>query len=122
MANRFCAFLRGVNVNGTSMKMAEVCKVFSDAGMEEVTFVLATGNILFYSPKNALELKGILEKSMSEHFKYEAFLFIKTKDLKIFRQKRKVIGYIAESNIYDIFGTLNNFSILCLITKNTGKY
>lgn len=79
MTNRFCAFLRGVNVNGTSMKMAEVCKVFSDAGMEKVTSVLASGNLLFSSHRNSEELKGILEKVMSEQFGYDAFLFIKTK-------------------------------------------
>ncbi|KMQ71525.1 DUF1697 domain-containing protein [Chryseobacterium koreense] len=112
MANRFCAFLRGVNVNGTSMKMAEVCKVFSDAGMEEVTFVLATGNILFYSPKNALELKGILEKSMSEHFKYEAFLFIKTKEEleKIFDQNP--FEPSPDNHIYVFLGVENIENVL----------
>lgn len=37
---KFCAFLRGVNVKGTSMKMAEVVDVFKKAGMEEVLSVL----------------------------------------------------------------------------------
>lgn len=75
----FCAFLRGVNVKGTSMKMADVVKVFEKAGMTDVKSVLATGNIIFSSEKNATELKNILEKAMSEHFSYDAFLFIKTK-------------------------------------------
>ena len=73
----FCAFLRGVNVKGTNMKMADVCKVFSDAGVENVSSVLASGNVLFQSDKNSTELKTILEKAMSQHFDYEAFLFIK---------------------------------------------
>lgn len=73
----FCAFLRGVNVKGTNMKMAEVCKVFSEAGMEKVSSVLASGNILFQSDQDSAELKKILEKAMSEHFNYEAFLFIR---------------------------------------------
>ena len=73
----FCAFLRGVNVKGTNMKMADVCKVFSDAGVNNVSSVLASGNILFQSEKNTVELKSILEKAMSEHFSYDAFLFIK---------------------------------------------
>jgi hypothetical protein len=73
----FCAFLRGVNVKGTNMKMADVCKVFSDAGMTKVSSVLASGNILFQSDKDSVELKKILEKAMSDHFNYEAFLFIK---------------------------------------------
>ncbi|WP_332021414.1 DUF1697 domain-containing protein [Kaistella sp.] len=77
---KYCAFLRGVNVNGTSMKMAEVMNVFSDAGMKEVSSVLASGNILFSSDKKPSELKNILEKSMSEYFDYEAFLFLKNEN------------------------------------------
>ncbi|WP_027385089.1 DUF1697 domain-containing protein [Epilithonimonas caeni] len=81
--NKFCAFLRGVNVKGTNMKMADVCKVFSDAGVQNVSSVLASGNILFQSDKDSAELKKILEKAMSEHFSYEAFLFIKNeKEIK----------------------------------------
>lgn len=77
---KYCAFLRGVNVKGTNMKMAEVCGVFREAGMEEVSSVLASGNIVFSSDKNATELKVILEKAMSEHFSYEAFLFVKSQE------------------------------------------
>lgn len=78
--NRFCAFLRGVNVKGTNMKMAEVCSVFAGAGMNDVSSVLASGNILFSSEKKAEELKKILEKAMSAHFSYEAFLFVKSRE------------------------------------------
>ena len=77
---KYYAFLRGVNVNGTSMKMAEVMNVFTDAGMKEVSSVLASGNILFSSDKKPSELKNILEKSMSEYFDYEAFLFLKNEN------------------------------------------
>lgn len=77
---KYCAFLRGVNVKGTNMKMAEVCQVFKDAGMMEVSSLLASGNIVFSSDKNAEELKILLEKAMSEHFSYEAFLFIRSQE------------------------------------------
>lgn len=62
------------------MKMAEVMNVFTDAGMKEVSSVLASGNILFSSDKKPSELKNILEKSMSEYFDYEAFLFLKNEN------------------------------------------
>src|SRR5690606_28996897 len=74
---RFCTFLRGVNVKGTNMKMADVCSVFEKAGMQDVSSVLASGNILFSSGRNRQELKPLLEKAMSAHFDYEAFLFLK---------------------------------------------
>jgi len=77
---KYCAFLRGVNVKGTNMKMADVCQVFKQAGMEDVVSVLASGNIVFSSDKKAEELKSILEKAMSDHFSYEAFLFVKSQE------------------------------------------
>ncbi|GAB0156975.1 DUF1697 domain-containing protein [Chryseobacterium sp. Alg-005] len=77
---KYCAFLRGVNVKGTNMKMADVCQVFQKAGMKEVVSVLASGNIVFSSDKKADELKKILEKAMSDHFSYEAFLFIRSQE------------------------------------------
>lgn len=75
---KYCAFLRGVNVKGTNMKMAEVCQVFKNAGMGNPVSVLASGNIVFSSDKQAADLKITLEKAMSEHFSYEAFLFIRS--------------------------------------------
>ncbi|MGC4128367.1 MAG: DUF1697 domain-containing protein [Bergeyella sp.] len=76
----YCAFLRGVNVKGTSMKMADVCAVFEKLGMEKVSSVLASGNILFQSDKPAEELKKMLESAMSERFGYEAYLFIRNEE------------------------------------------
>ena len=58
--------------------MAEVSKVFSGAGMLEVSSVLATGNILFSSDLKSSDLKSILEKALSEYFNYDAILFLKT--------------------------------------------
>lgn len=75
---KYCAFLRGVNVKGTAMKMAEVCDVFKKAGMKSVSSVLATGNILFESSENPEILRKKLEKLLSQYFDYEAFLFLKT--------------------------------------------
>ncbi|WP_439479153.1 DUF1697 domain-containing protein [Chryseobacterium aquaticum] len=77
---KYCAFLRGVNVKGTNMKMAEVCEVFRSAGLKDVVSVLASGNIIFSSDEKAGDLKIILEKAMSEHFNYEAFLFVKSQE------------------------------------------
>ncbi len=77
---KYCAFLRGVNVKGTNMKMADVCQVFQKAGVTDVSSVLASGNIVFSSDKDAAELKQVLEKAMSDHFSYEAFLFVRSSE------------------------------------------
>lgn len=89
----YCAFLRGVNVKGTTMKMKEVCTLFENNGMANVNAVLASGNILFSSVKSSAELKEILEKAMSSHFNYEAFLFLKNK---------KELESIINSNPFDL--------------------
>ena len=75
----YCAFLRGVNVNGINLKMQEVCSVFKKAELNNVSSILASGNIIFSSNKDKTELKPLLEKAMSVHFNYEAFLFLKEK-------------------------------------------
>lgn len=62
------------------MKMVDVCQVFKEAGMNDVGSVLASGNIVFSSDKNAEDLKVTLEKAMSDHFSYEAFLFIRSQE------------------------------------------
>jgi uncharacterized protein (DUF1697 family) len=59
------------------MKMEMVCKVFEQSGMSDVSSVLASGNIVFSSTKSKSTLKKLLEKSLSEKFNYEAFLFLK---------------------------------------------
>ena len=54
---KYCAFLRGVNVNGTSMKMVDACNVFEVAGMKDISSVLATGNIIFSSESTKTDLE-----------------------------------------------------------------
>src|SRR5690554_5845803 len=101
---QFCAFLRGVNVKGTTMKMAEVCAVFEKAGMKDVSFVLASGNILFLSDKNKDELKTVLEKAMSEHFNYDAFLFLKDRNEIEIICKNNPFEAHSEFHIYGFVG------------------
>ena len=46
---RYCAFLRGINVSGIKIKMADLKKEFETAGFTDVVTVLATGNVIFSS-------------------------------------------------------------------------
>ncbi|MCB4235055.1 DUF1697 domain-containing protein [Kaistella anthropi] len=109
---KYCAFLRGVNVNGTSMKMAEVCKVFSDAGTSEVSSVLATGNLIFSSDKSTADLKIILEKAMSDYFNYEAFLFIKSEKEVVAIFENSPFTKADDLHIYAFVGTEDIESVL----------
>ena len=101
---KHCAFLRGVNVNGTAIKMAEVCDVFKKAGMKDVSSVLATGNILFESDRTPENLKQKLGKSLSEHFQYEAFLFLKTDE---------EVKEILENSPFEKDENLHIYSFIC---------
>ena len=73
----YCAFLRGVNVNGRRMKMADVCDVFSSAGMTDVTSVLASGNIIFRSDRPQADLRSILESEVTSRYDAAISLFVR---------------------------------------------
>ncbi|MGA9213178.1 DUF1697 domain-containing protein [Kaistella sp.] len=118
---KYCAFLRGVNVKGTSMKMAEVCKVFADTGMHKISSVLATGNILFSSDLNVSELKEILEKSLSEYFNYKAFLFIKNEKEIIQIFENNPFAKSEDLHIYVFIGIENIEKTLFQEFENSDK-
>ena len=43
----YAAFLRGVNVGGVNLKMADVAAALAAAGFDDVRTVLASGNVVF---------------------------------------------------------------------------
>jgi len=71
---RYAALLRGVNVGGINLKMAEVKAVFEGLGLSNVKTVLASGNVLFHTDLSAAEVKPLIEKALGERFGYEAWV------------------------------------------------
>lgn len=69
---RYIALLRGVNVGGVTIKMAELAEVFRSLGYADVKTVLASGNLVFGSDASAAKLKPQIEAALREHFGYEA--------------------------------------------------
>lgn len=118
---KYCAFLRGVNVEGTNMKMADVCKVFADSGLVEVSAVLASGNMLFTSDKVGSELKPVLEKAMSQYFNYDAFLFLKTEQEVAEIFERNPFKKDDNQHIYAFVGSAGIEQILLEEFKNSIK-
>jgi len=47
------SMLRGVNVGGVNLKMAEVAAALTDAGFTQVKTVLASGNVVLQSSAGA---------------------------------------------------------------------
>ena len=76
----YCAFLRGVNIGGKTMKMAEVRGWLTAGGYEQVSSVLASGNLIFSSEQSQEELRGALEKLLETHYGEPVHLFVKRRE------------------------------------------
>lgn len=74
--NRYVALLRGVNVGGINLKMADVAAVFRDLGVQGVKTVLASGNVLFDSIDPPEQTKPRIEAGLRAAFGYEAWVHV----------------------------------------------
>ncbi len=73
---QYAAFLRGVNVGGVNLKMAEVATALTDAGLAEVRTILATGNVRLESAKGADAVRATAEKALRQQFGYDAWVLV----------------------------------------------
>ncbi|OBK75122.1 DUF1697 domain-containing protein [Mycobacterium sp. 1164985.4] len=71
---RYAAFLRGVNVGGVNLKMADVAKALEDAGFRSVRTILASGNVLFDSGSGVDAVRKKAEKALRDSFGYDAWV------------------------------------------------
>jgi uncharacterized protein (DUF1697 family) len=71
---RYAAFLRGVNVGGVNLKMAEVAKAFEAAGFTNVRTILASGNVLLDSRSGVDAVRKKAETALREAFGYDAWV------------------------------------------------
>lgn len=78
MVKRYCAFMRGMNIGRNVLKSADVCHVFRESGMQDVSSLLVSGNILFSTDQPRQKLRPLLEEALSAKFNYAAVLFLKT--------------------------------------------
>ncbi|BEP53647.1 DUF1697 domain-containing protein [Variovorax sp. V118] len=77
---RYVALLRGVNVNGITIKSADLKALFVDElGFGAVRTVLASGNVLFDTDApDAAALRTRIEKALRQCFGYEAWIVLLT--------------------------------------------
>jgi uncharacterized protein (DUF1697 family) len=73
---RYAAFLRGVNVGGVNLKMADVAAAFEDAGFTAVTTVLASGNVVFDSAAEPASVRTTAERALRGRFGYDAWVLV----------------------------------------------
>ncbi|HWM34186.1 MAG TPA: DUF1697 domain-containing protein [Pseudolysinimonas sp.] len=99
----YVALLRGVNVGGVNMKMADLAETVRGIGYEGVKTVLASGNVLFETADAAPAAKRKLETALRERFGYEAWVHV----LTLAQIEKLIAGYpfprSADRHAYVVF-------------------
>src|SRR6516225_11146866 len=71
---KYAAFLRGVNVGGVTLKMAEVASALAEAGFADVRTILASGNVLLESSAGVAAVRKKAEATLRKRFGYDAWV------------------------------------------------
>lgn len=102
----YAVFLRGINVGGVKIKMADLREAVATLPLENVTTVLATGNILCTTDADSDEVKTLVEGCLRMHFEYEAWVIV----LPVSRVKELVSScpYPADSKELHAYVTLSS--------------
>jgi uncharacterized protein (DUF1697 family) len=70
---RYVAFLRGINVGGRTIPMADLRGCFEDLGFGDVRTVLQTGNVVFTSDESGVPaVRTRVEAGLAARFDYPA--------------------------------------------------
>ncbi|MCX2930662.1 DUF1697 domain-containing protein [Mycobacterium sp. CVI_P3] len=72
----YAAFLRGVNVGGVNMKMADVAAALTATGFDNVRTVLASGNVVLDARGSASSVRTKAEAALRDSFGYEAWVLV----------------------------------------------
>ena len=100
-------FLRGINVNGIKIKMKELTLFLKTLNDDHVKTLGATGNIILSRAQPIEDLsafKKALELKLSQHYGYEAFLFIRREDeLKDLLASAEKLVVAPTDHIYALF-------------------
>ena len=70
----YAAFLRGINVGGVTLKMADVAAAFEEAGFDGVRTVLASGNVVLESRSGVDAVRTKAQDALRRTFGYDAWV------------------------------------------------
>ncbi|MDP9935092.1 DUF1697 domain-containing protein [Paenarthrobacter nicotinovorans] len=76
----YAVFLRGINVSGINIKMADLKGALQDYPFSKVKTLLASGNVVLQSELTAKDVKAQFEKCLRESFGYDAWVVVLTAD------------------------------------------
>ena len=100
----YIILLKGINVGGhKKVPMAELRKLLSKSGFQNVQTYIQSGNVILQSSNNNLrDIERIIKKNIFDHFAFEVSVLAKTKqDLKRifdgcpFPEEKKVKSYFT---------------------------
>ncbi|WP_284978299.1 DUF1697 domain-containing protein [Arthrobacter sp. fls2-241-R2A-200] len=74
----YAVFLRGINVGGINIKMADLKDALAGYPFSKVKTLLASGNVVLQSGLGAADVKGQFEKCLREAFGYDAWVVVLT--------------------------------------------
>jgi uncharacterized protein (DUF1697 family) len=74
----YIALLRGINVGGRTIKMADLRSALEELDLSDVRTVLASGNVVFSATGSTAALRRRVEKRLSEAFGYDAHIVLLT--------------------------------------------
>lgn len=76
----YAVFLRGVNVGGINLKMADVKETLAALPVTDVSTLLASGNAVLRSDLSAEALKRAVQDALRARFGYDAWVIVITAD------------------------------------------
>ena len=74
----FAVFLRGINVGGINIKMADLRTALAALPLTSFSTLLASGNIVCTAGTGPAELKALMENCLRENFGYDAWVVVLT--------------------------------------------
>ncbi|SFT65277.1 DUF1697 domain-containing protein [Arthrobacter sp. ov118] len=78
--NSYAVFLRGINVGGINIKMADLKKALKTRPFSNVLTLLASGNVVLASELDPAGVKREFEACLRETFGYDAWVVVLTAD------------------------------------------
>ena len=74
--SNYAVFLRGINVGGINVKMAELRTALATLPLTKVRTLLASGNVVCTAEVSAAEVKTMVETLLRERFGYDAWVVV----------------------------------------------
>jgi uncharacterized protein (DUF1697 family) len=75
---QYVAFLRAINVGGRVVKMTELKTLFERLSLKDVSTFIASGNVIFNSPKPAAVLAADIEAALQRALGYTVTTMLRT--------------------------------------------